>query len=115
MSQYPDTTTGLKLYGALQQRQHVVWISQLRTGHCHLNEYLHRFNIIATPKCECGAEKKTVDHYLLNCEMYDEERDVLRGKAGIQGMRTSTLLGDNKLIKETVEYIEKTGRFKLEQ
>jgi hypothetical protein len=25
-----------------------------------------------------------------------------------------TLLGDKKIIKSTVEYIEKTGRFKLE-
>ncbi len=29
-------------------------------------------------------------------------------------MRSSVLLGDNKIIKNTVEYIEKTGRFKLE-
>ena len=55
MSQQPGTTTGLKLYGELQHRKHVVWISRLRTGHCHLNEYLHRFNIIETPECECGA------------------------------------------------------------
>ena len=62
MSQHPDVSTGPKLYGILQQRKHMVWISQLRTGHCHLNEYLHRFNIIETPECECGAEKETVEH-----------------------------------------------------
>ena len=115
MSQHPDTTTGPKLYGALQQRKHVVWITRLRTGHCHLNEYLHRFNIIETPECECGAGKETVDHFLLNCELYDEERDELRRKVGAQGMRASVLLGDIKVIKNTVEYIEKTGRFKLEE
>jgi hypothetical protein len=65
--------------------------------------------------CECGAEKETVNHYLLNCKLYDEERDALRRRVGIQGMRTSTLLGDNKIIKKTLEYIEKTGRFKLER
>jgi hypothetical protein len=53
MSQYLDTTAGLKLYGALQQRKYVVCITWLHTGHCHLNEYLHRFNIIETAKCEC--------------------------------------------------------------
>ena len=115
ISKQPDTTTGPKLYNALQQRKHVTWISRLRTGHCHLNEYLYRFNIIETPMCECGAEKETVDHYLLNCELYDEERDALRRKVGIQGMKISTLLGDNKIIKETIEYIEKTGRFKLDR
>jgi ribonuclease HI len=115
MSQYPGTTTGLKLYRALQQRKHVVWITRLRTGHCHLNEYLHRFNIVNTPQCECGVEKETVDHYLLNCELFDEEKDALRRKVGAHGMRSSVLLGDNQIIRETVEYIEKTGRFRLDQ
>jgi ribonuclease HI len=115
MSQYPGTTTGPELYGALQQRKHVVCITRLRTGHCHLNEYLHRFNIIETAECECGAEKETIDHFLLNCELYDEERDELRRKVGGEEMRTSLLLGNKKIIKNTMEYIEKTGRFKLEQ
>jgi hypothetical protein len=110
ISQQPDTTTGSKLYNALQRQKHVTWISRLRTGHCHLNEYLHRFNIIETLMCESGAEKETVDHFLLNCELYDEERDVLGKKVGIQGVNISTLLGDNKIIMETIEYIEKTGR-----
>jgi hypothetical protein len=39
---------------------------------------VHRFNIIETPECEYGAAKETVDHFLLNCELYDEERDALR-------------------------------------
>jgi len=50
-----------------------------------------------------------VEHY----ELYDEERDMLRRRVGIQGMKTSKLLGDNQIIKETVEYIEKTGRSKI--
>jgi len=115
MSKHPGTTTGPALYGALQKRKHVTWIAQLRTGHCHLNEYLYRFNKIETPECECGAEKETVDHFLLRCQLYDEERDMLRRKVGAEGMITSVLLGDRKIIKETVEYIEKTGRFRCEQ
>ena len=56
-----------------------------------------------------------MDHFLLNWELYDEERDKLRRKVGVQGMRTSVLLGDSTIIKDTIEYIENTGRFKLEQ
>ena len=114
MNQYPSTITGLKLYEKLKRKQ-VVLLSRLRTGHCHLNQYLHRFNIIETPECECGGEKETVEHYLLNCELYDEERDVLRRRVGAQGMRPSILLGDSQTIQDTMDYIEKTGRFKLEQ
>ena len=56
-----------------------------------------------------------MDHYLLKCELYEEERDELRRRVGAQGMRTSVLLGDSTIIKETVKYIERTERFKLEQ
>jgi hypothetical protein len=73
------------------------------------------FNIIETPECKCRAERETVDHYLLNCESYNEERDELRWRLEIEGMRSSVLLRDNKIIKNSVEYIEKRGRFKLEQ
>ena len=59
--------------------------------------------------------EETVEHFLLNCELYDEERDLLRRRVGVQGMRCSTLLGDKNIIKDTMEYIKKTGRFKLEQ
>jgi ribonuclease HI len=113
MSQHPSATTSLKLYESLQQRKHVVWISRLRTGHCHLNEYLHRFKIIDTPECECEAGKETVNHFLLKCQLYDEERDILRRKVGAQGMRTSVLLGDSTIIRDTIEYIERTERFRL--
>jgi len=114
MSQHPGTTTGLKLYGKMKRKQ-VILLSRLRTGHCHLNQYLHRFNIIETPECECGGGKETVEHYLLNCELYDEERDALRRRVGAQGMRPSILLGDSQTIQDTMDYIEKTGRVKLEQ
>jgi hypothetical protein len=66
----------------------------------------HRFK---TSECECGAGKETVEHFLLNCELYDEERDKLRRKVGAQGMRTSVLLGYSTTIKDTIEYIENTG------
>lgn len=37
MSQYPDTTTGLKLYETLK-RKRVMLVARQCTGHCHLNE-----------------------------------------------------------------------------
>ena len=88
-------------------------IAQLRTGHCALNEYLHRFNIIETPECECGASKETVDHFLLKCELYDKERDELRRRVGAHAMNMSALLGNPQITKDTIEYIEKTGRLTL--
>jgi hypothetical protein len=36
---------------------------------------LHGFNIIDASERECGDGKETVDHFLLNSELYDEERE----------------------------------------
>lgn len=60
------------------------------------------------------SKKKTVGHFLLNCELFDEKRDVLRRKIWIQSVRTNVLLGDSTIIKNTEKYIESTGCFKRE-
>ena len=52
-----------------------------------------------------------MSHYLLKCEIYEEERDALRRKVGVQGMRVEQLLGDPKLVKHTLEFVERTQRF----
>ena len=41
-------------------------------------------------KCPCGeCEKETVDHYLLECEQYKQEWEVLIETVGITNMRLS--------------------------
>lgn len=59
MSQYPGATNGPKLHETLQYRKHVVWVSRLHTGRCHLSEYIYRSNI--NPECECATEMETVN------------------------------------------------------
>ena len=103
--------SGIKLYGAIPTRQEAAWIIRLRTGHCSLNQYLHRFNIEDDPKCSCRDAIETVAHYLLRCGNYDKEREKLRKEVGIGSMRVEKLLGYPKLIKHTLEYIKNTGRF----
>jgi ribonuclease HI len=104
---------GARLYGDTMSRKHIAWLARLRTGHCSLNKYLHRFNIVEDPKCECGNGHETVAHYLLVCERYKEERMELRRRAGAWGMRVESLLGDKKLVAHTVKYVEATKRFKF--
>ena len=114
MSQYPDIITRFKLYETLKQK-YVILIFRLHTDHYHLNQYLHQFNIIEILECECDMKKETVQHYLLNYELYDEKRDILRRIIEAQRMRSSILLRNRQIIKDIVDYIEKTDRFKLEQ
>jgi len=41
------------------------------------------------------------------------EREVLRRKAGIEGMRKEKLLEDLKLVKHTIEFMKDIERFKF--
>ena len=52
-------------------------VSQLRTGYVKLNEYLQKSNITENDKCQCG-EIESVKHFLLECEIYENEREKLR-------------------------------------
>ena len=112
MSQRPHTVLfGAEIYNGISIRKHVAWLVRLRTGHVSLNQYLHRFNIIDNPTCQCEDGLKTVKHFLLTCVLYEKERETLRHKVRVQGMRVETLLGDPKNIRDTIEYLEAMGRF----
>jgi len=102
--------TGVQLYSDLPRKQ-LVNLVRLRTGHCRLNSYLNRRNIIEDPSCDCGRGIENVKHFLLLCKKYEAPRNELRKKVGGRNMRMENLLGDPKLVKDTLEYVEKTGRF----
>src|SRR5947207_3362309 len=104
------TKTGIKIYGELTRKQ-ATTLARLRSGHCGLNSYLHRFSIIEDPACDCGHRSETVQHYLLDCKNYNEPRDKLRTKVGYRIMHLEKLLGNMRYIKHTLQYVEETGRF----
>jgi ribonuclease HI len=101
--------TGVQLYGELPRKQ-LANLIRLRTGHCRLNSYLNRHNIIEDPTCDCGRGIENVKHFLLLCKNHKEPRKELRINVGGRNMRTENLLGDPKLVKDTLEFVEKTGR-----
>ena len=69
---------------------------QLRTGYSKLNDYRHKLGQVETRYCECG-QIETVQHYLLECPLYDEARYTLlkrlREELGIQAPNIYILLG----------------------
>jgi len=109
-TQARQAQTGTQLHSSLTRKQGAT-LTQLRTGHCGLNQYLHRFNIIDDPQCECGHRNETVQHFLLDCRKHENVRKELCKNVGWRNMRVKNLLGDPKIVKETIEYVEKTGRF----
>jgi ribonuclease HI len=102
---------GPKLYNSLPSRKSCARLVQLRTGHCGLNKYLHRFGKRGSPYCECGyARKESVEHYIMECPRFKEERKVLRKKVGAGKMRLRLLLGDEKIVRHTLDFVKETGR-----
>ena len=93
-----------KIYPAIEDRQQLALIAQLRMGHCSLNKYLYRFNIVDDPQCECGRAQESVKHYLIECPLQQNARNKLRKEAGAGGMRVEELLGNPKIIKATGQY-----------
>ena len=104
-------------------------IAQLKTGFSKLNDYLHKIGVSESKKCKCGGSE-TIEHYLLHCELYFNEREAMRStlfkQVGITeltidlllrcnnsdfkkeyGMKITLALGDF----DTVDFITQTSRF----
>jgi ribonuclease HI/exonuclease III len=86
-------------------------ISQLRTSHVPLNNYLFRFKRVDNPRCPaCGEDSETVEHYLLKCPTYAHERWALE-KSLKSKPTIKTLLGDRTATVALAKYIKATHRF----
>ena len=74
-------------------------IAKLRLGYNKLKEYQHKIGNTDTNLCECG-EVETVEHCLLNCENYFNEREAMRthifNTVGIIDFTCDLLLGCTK-------------------
>ena len=105
-----EVKRGTKLYNKIANRSISAKLAQLRTGHCALNGYLHRFGKKSSSTCECGYGKETVEHYLLECRKYREQRKMLRKNVGMGRMKVRILLGNTKVLKHMMEYITTMGR-----
>lgn len=70
-----------KLYDVLK-REDATILSQLRTGKCRLNGYLHRIGATVSNLCSCGREEERADHFLFKCTGWNSLRHIL-GRGGL--------------------------------
>src|SRR5271154_6870552 len=105
--------SGPKLYNSITTRPKMATLARLRTGHCSLNQYLYRMGIEESPRCsQCtNGGIEDVEHFLIRCTKFDQQRAELIKKVGIGGMEAEKLLGDPDFTKHTLEFVENTGRF----
>lgn len=102
----------MKIIKGLSRRR-ISILTQLRTGHAPLNNHLHKIGKAENDKCQnCCNSKETVKHYLVDCPEWEDRRKALKEIDGRRSREVKHLLGDKKFIKETLKFIESTGRFK---
>ena len=74
-------------------------IAKLRLGYNKLKDYQFKLGICESNLCECG-QIETVEHYLLHCELYFNERESLRthifNTTGTIELTSELLLGCTK-------------------
>src|SRR5947207_726504 len=64
-----------------------------------------------SPYCECGTGKETVEHYLLECRRFKQQRKKMIRDIGKGRLNIERLLGQPQMIKHTIEFIKSTKRF----
>ena len=102
----------IKATEGLNHRQTSV-LTQLRTGHIALNKYLHRIQRSETPNCpHCPGIKEDTDHMLLRCWKYAVHRHKLVVMFKHDAYSAKHLLSDRKAIPHTLNFLNKTGRFR---
>jgi hypothetical protein len=83
-------------------------------GHIGLNAYLARFGLVDSGLCSTCHEPETVNHYLLTCRRFNQQRNALRHALfteGRQPINKKTFLGKAKNRTGLLAYVAATGRF----
>jgi hypothetical protein len=80
-----------KLYDKLPREEAAI-LTQLRTGRSHLNDYLEKIKAFPSELCPCG-QPETVEHFLIACPKWTNERQQLKQAAGARWTDLSYLLG----------------------
>ena len=52
-------------------------LSQLRCSASFLNYDLFKANIIIDPSCRCGSDREDVHHFLFDCPLYTNHREIM--------------------------------------
>jgi len=76
--------------------------------------YLYRLKIKDSPMCSYKRREQTVDHILFNCELVEQERDIL--KAAVQRSENWPVSKDillNKYCKNFKKFTESLSLDKL--
>ena len=105
----------------IKERRKEIVIYRLRLGHVGVNQYFHRFNMSNTENCNYCQASETIEHLLLACRKYQEQKRSLKErlkKYKVMDINMKILLGgddtygklNRAIANATAEYINDIGR-----
>src|SRR5271155_3917164 len=99
----------LKLQEVAPSRSYAPNPLDIRSGRSESSASQSRASRVIPP----NPTRPARSHYcfLLLCKKFEKQRRELKKKVGARNMRMESLLGDPKIVKETLKFVEKTGRF----
>ena len=52
---------------------------RLKLGHTRLKDHMNRImpTEFPSPICDCGVDRETVEHFLLNCPLHLKQREIM--------------------------------------
>ena len=74
---------------------------------------MHRVKLAETPNCENCDEYEDAQHYLINCQDFFDDRNVLKDELrtlNVYQLSLKTLLADPKTTKAVEKYIKNTSK-----
>lgn len=88
-------------------------VAQLRSGHCPLNAYLHRFKASDTPNCDLCNQREDVCHLLTTCRKFVGIRHALFNAAKKKKTNTNRtdLLTNPNVFEDLGVFVRKSFRF----
>lgn len=85
---------------------------QLRIEHVPLNAYLHRFKKRDDLICDkCGNGNEMVEHYLLWCRAYKNERKRMSSRIRWRCLTKESVLATERGWTALFAYVNETSRF----
>lgn len=95
----------------LKNKHSVSSITQLRTGHIPLFQYLAKQNLRPDPTCVCGTGLENVDHFLFLCPLHEEQRaELIRELDDLNLPLDRTILNYPDAFEPIANYTSSTWR-----
>ena len=73
--------------------------ARMLLGWTNLNDNMFKMKFVESPDCECGEAREDISHFLLECQLYSTQREVLTKKiAWMENRRAGNLSVTTELL-----------------